>query len=287
MTMNQNQPRSIVVGIDGSEAAKRAAAWAVDEAISRDVPLRLLHVIEPGSEAVRLETGYAQAALRTARAAVDATGKQVGTEMVVVRGDIGDVLAEESRRADLICVGSFGVNYPSRKLLGSVADALVQSAHCPAAVIRTPNIQGSESSCIAVVVGDPNTVDAVLRVAIDEARLRNMPLLLLRVWPVARGNASDGRVSQRLAGWGRRYPDVAVHPVAVYTNRAEFLTATDQSVLLAIVDTAGGDEHNPAIGPSVVSRAYCSVIVVRPEQSRWSAERSRSVNGTPTREMAQ
>ena len=39
-------PRSIVVGIDGSKAATRAAYWAVDEAVRRDVPLRLLYAIE-------------------------------------------------------------------------------------------------------------------------------------------------------------------------------------------------------------------------------------------------
>ena len=39
-------PRSIVVGIDGSKAALRAAYWAVDEAVKRDVPLRLLYAID-------------------------------------------------------------------------------------------------------------------------------------------------------------------------------------------------------------------------------------------------
>jgi nucleotide-binding universal stress UspA family protein len=36
---------SIIVGIDGSDAAVRAAIWATDEAITRDIPLRLVHVI--------------------------------------------------------------------------------------------------------------------------------------------------------------------------------------------------------------------------------------------------
>jgi nucleotide-binding universal stress UspA family protein len=35
----------IVVGIDGSQAAIQAAEWAVDEAVSREVPLRLVEVI--------------------------------------------------------------------------------------------------------------------------------------------------------------------------------------------------------------------------------------------------
>ena len=46
--MNEtSKPPSIVVGIDGSKAAVHAALWAVDEAVSRDIPLRLLYAIEP------------------------------------------------------------------------------------------------------------------------------------------------------------------------------------------------------------------------------------------------
>jgi nucleotide-binding universal stress UspA family protein len=34
----------VVVGVDGSDAAIDAAKWAIDEAISRDVPLRIVQV---------------------------------------------------------------------------------------------------------------------------------------------------------------------------------------------------------------------------------------------------
>ena len=42
--MTQQAPtQSVVVGIDGSQAALDAAIWAVAEAVSRDIPLRLVH----------------------------------------------------------------------------------------------------------------------------------------------------------------------------------------------------------------------------------------------------
>ena len=41
---NTPQP-SVVVRIDGSQTAIQAAEWAVDEAVSREVPLRLVEVI--------------------------------------------------------------------------------------------------------------------------------------------------------------------------------------------------------------------------------------------------
>ena len=40
---------SVVVGIDGSRTALDAALWAVDEAVSRDIPLRLVYAIDPDS----------------------------------------------------------------------------------------------------------------------------------------------------------------------------------------------------------------------------------------------
>ena len=44
--MNHPQsPKWIVVGIDGSDAAINAAKWAVTEAISRDIPLRLVYAV--------------------------------------------------------------------------------------------------------------------------------------------------------------------------------------------------------------------------------------------------
>ena len=41
--------RSVVVGIDGSHSAIDAALWAADEAVSRDVPLRLVYAIDPAT----------------------------------------------------------------------------------------------------------------------------------------------------------------------------------------------------------------------------------------------
>jgi len=35
-------PTAVVVGIDGSKAAVRAALWAIDDAVDRDIPLRLI-----------------------------------------------------------------------------------------------------------------------------------------------------------------------------------------------------------------------------------------------------
>jgi nucleotide-binding universal stress UspA family protein len=40
-------PKSVVVGVGGSQAAIRAARWAVDEVAGTNIPLRLLYITKP------------------------------------------------------------------------------------------------------------------------------------------------------------------------------------------------------------------------------------------------
>ena len=49
----------VVVGIDGSKAAVRAALWAADEAVRHETTLLLVHVIGPASD--DRETSMAEA----------------------------------------------------------------------------------------------------------------------------------------------------------------------------------------------------------------------------------
>jgi nucleotide-binding universal stress UspA family protein len=55
----QDEAKWVVVGIDGSQAAIDAATWAVDEARSLNVPLRLVHVIPPPRLLSRVPTAAA------------------------------------------------------------------------------------------------------------------------------------------------------------------------------------------------------------------------------------
>jgi nucleotide-binding universal stress UspA family protein len=108
-----DSPGPVVVGIDGSRAAIGAAQWAVDEAVTRDVALRLVHLIhmagatpDATDEDFRLEVEYAESALRAAHLAVEASGQPVKVETAVLRGDLVNILVEESSDATMICVGS-------------------------------------------------------------------------------------------------------------------------------------------------------------------------------------
>ena len=120
----------VVVGVDGSDAAINAAKWAIDEAISRDVPLRIVHVTHiegdetASQDAFRLEVQYAESSLRAASAAVEATGKPVKVETDILWGSPDIALIDESRNAALICVGSVGIGAIAHELWGSTAASL-------------------------------------------------------------------------------------------------------------------------------------------------------------------
>src|SRR5690349_12284024 len=109
---NIHRHKSIVVGIDGSAAAIRAAEWAIDEAASRNIPLRLVCVMKdhhPSMEDYRRDVKDAETALRTAQSAVEASGKPVKVETVVEAGLPSVKLISESADADMVCVGSTGI----------------------------------------------------------------------------------------------------------------------------------------------------------------------------------
>src|SRR5947209_17402648 len=98
-------PLPIVVGIDGSKAAIRTALWAVDEAVSRDAPLRLVCAVEQG------DTGTAEIALHHARNAIEAVGKAVKIETEVAHGPAIGSLIGTSASAAMVCVGAVGLRH--------------------------------------------------------------------------------------------------------------------------------------------------------------------------------
>jgi nucleotide-binding universal stress UspA family protein len=198
---------AVVVGVDGSKAALHAAVWAVDEAINRDIPLRLVYVIDPlhpvgaGGHDAGHDGPQAAAcrALHDARQAVEGTGEPVKVESEILWGKPLTTLMGESRYAAMVCIGSIGLNHACRGG-GSVAAALATSALCPVAVINggpaAPPVSG-------IAVGVDNGM--VLRHAFEEARLRGVPVRF-----ISGNGSSPTQLGRRLMRWTRLYPDVQV-----------------------------------------------------------------------------
>jgi nucleotide-binding universal stress UspA family protein len=257
---------AVVVGIDGSQSATQAAMWAVDEAVSRDIPLRLVYVIDTtdrgraGSDDVHLAAAHA--ALHVAQRAVEATGERVKIETEVFWGKPVTELREQSRSATMICIGSIGMTRACRSD-GSVARALPGLSHCPVVVVRRP-VGRSASPDVGSVVVEVGT-DVVLYHAFEEARLRGAPLRAVALWqPETPDNIADGNrlaqahLNRRVSRWQRMYPDVAVEAVAVPGDVGKYLAATGESVQLFVTGVSGR-----RLNADMCERAEWPVFTVR------------------------
>ncbi len=137
--------RGIVVGFDGSEDARHALSWAVDEAEHRSVPLTVITVVPlrvmfgPANAPVpgMLDEELLKAALSAARRAADqaAEGRDVSVSVRAVAGAPAGELLGASADADMMVVGSRGCGGFKRLLLGSVSSQVVHHAACPIVVI--------------------------------------------------------------------------------------------------------------------------------------------------------
>ena len=139
----------VLVGVDGSPAARCAVDWAARDAAMRNVALTLVHAVQPiGLTLPRLTATTAfsrwqveqgqkilDEAVETARATTPAGGPaQIETELLF--SPAVPALVDLSKDANLVVVGSRGRGPITRSLLGSVSSSLIRHAHCPVAVIH-------------------------------------------------------------------------------------------------------------------------------------------------------
>ncbi|EFG75874.1 universal stress family protein [Mycobacterium parascrofulaceum ATCC BAA-614] len=255
--MSQLHAKAVVVGVNGSRAAVNAAKWAIDEAIARQLPLRLVYVIprrekhrEPATSS-EWEVERGEIALAEAESAVQSERKPVEIETAIRSGAPGQALIDQSEDAALVCVGTARRGWASDGLLGPTATDLVARAHCPVAIIRTdPDGSPTGLGVIAVVLNDEPDNDEVVHQAMEEGRRRH---------------ATVRQIDRRLNSWVRRYPDVHVQTVAAGTG-AKPSGKPGGRIELAVVGSADADEMAGLATPNchpIVGYPDCSVLVVR------------------------
>jgi nucleotide-binding universal stress UspA family protein len=142
------QPKSIVVGVDGSEASHKAAEHALTIARQWKGKLFLVTVVRPPEgwwgiggappppEALSAALAEGQArVLNELEEKLDLTG--VDHETVEELGDPSTrlIAVAESSGADLIVIGRRGAGLAERVMLGSVADRLCHQSSVPVLVV--------------------------------------------------------------------------------------------------------------------------------------------------------
>ena len=277
--MTPRAARPVVVGIDGSDAAISAALWAVDEAVVRNVPLRLVAALSPAHLERSRGTAdppvpQADATLRAAADAITATGRPAEIETFQSHWAPTDLLIDESRSAALLCVGSVGIDRIAAKVLGSTAEAVANRALCPVAVIRShgrASVHTDDSSerpaWVALSLTGSGYDDKLAAAAFGEAALRNTGVIAVVVPSSAETAERDSLLDRTIATWSDRYPDDPVQSWMAARSLDEFIASSEVPIQLAVIGPA--DAHRlprlvgPVAGLSHFAQAECSVIVVR------------------------
>lgn len=268
-----NPTGPVVVGIDGSTAALHAARWAIEEALARDVALRLVHVVDtptPTSAPDRnghLETQYGQTALRAADALLADTDLAVKIDTALIHGQVETVLIDESRDAAMLFVGSVGIDHLASAVLGCTALTLATQAHCPVVIVRPSDHDASTGDAWIVAVIDRGLdTETVLYHAMEAARHRHGRVLALGVWCAELGESADDELARRLATWIQRYPEVEVRLASTPSSAPPYLETFCGPIELVVMGRAEADLVPRLIGPrhpSLRPHPSCSVMVIR------------------------
>jgi nucleotide-binding universal stress UspA family protein len=133
----------ILVAYDGSEGAQRALAQAADLAGSNGAVVSVITVAEPLPQFGRAGAMLApEEDVERRHELVDAketlAAKGVEAALVERRGDPATMIVDEAAReeADVIVLGTRGLNTAKRWLMGSVSSRVVQHAPCNVLVVR-------------------------------------------------------------------------------------------------------------------------------------------------------
>lgn len=138
----------VVVGVDGTPASTEAVEFAFHQASYDDVALTVAHASwDPLPFSSAMEKALTDRekqdmvveediAVSETIAGMSEKYPDVEFNEVHLSGDPAKVLADLSRTASLVVVGSRGYRAPTTALIGSVGRRLVEHATCPVAVVR-------------------------------------------------------------------------------------------------------------------------------------------------------
>jgi nucleotide-binding universal stress UspA family protein len=284
----------IIVGVDGSPASDAAVSWAAHEAVMRGVPLTLMHVQDPAArtwsqikvleEVAAWQKAEGRGILANASKIAHDIAKDAS--QTPINGELqfsapGPTLVDRSEDAELIVVGTDGRGALARGLLGSISSGLARHARCPVAVIHDgePRMPHPADAPVVVGVDGSSASELATEIAFDEASRRRAGLIALHAWsakelielpgvdwPAVKAE-EERLMSEALAGWQERYPDVTVTKLLVCDQPARALVETSLSAQLVVVGSHGRNALTRtflgSVSNAVVQSVRVPVIVAR------------------------
>ena len=270
--------RPVVVGVDGSPPSLVAAEHAAQEAVWRSRPLHLVHgYLHPLGYGVPInpyEVGL-PAPSEDGRKMLEQTTTELvdrwpslTVEVRQVAGGPGATLVEESRRAELVVVGSRGLGGFAGLLLGSVGTQVAAHGHCPVLVVRPPDRPLPTDGPVLVGVDGSESAELAVGHAAEEAVRRGGALLLVHV---SGERDVDGEQLLAMAAAATRgsHPGLTVEERVITGRKADeaLIEASEQAALVVVGSRGRGGFAGLLLGSvsqALVHHSRCPVLVAHP-----------------------
>ena len=284
-------PRSgpVLVGVNDEPSSDLALRWALSDARTLGVPVKVVHAFSGISRMEPMYRDIPDANLAQPQhvaeqlvARIIDQARAIDSEVVVkgeaIEGGPGGVLALEASSATELVLGSRHLTALRSAVLGSVGAAVAGRTACPVIVVRAPAGLPDDGAAVVVGVDTTDRAQSVLAVGFDHASRHQVPLRPVLCWhpdllasmkwrpspPVP--EQAERWLSEALAGWRDRYPDVAVHPEVIREHPVAGLVLASSAQYLLVVGTAGHHGLPGAllgsVSQGVLHRATCPVAIV-------------------------
>jgi len=294
-TMGMRHP--VVVGVDGTAAGETAVLYGLQEAARNRCGLRLVHAYAetiPMAPMLSVFSGpiLHETADRVMSHAVhaldDLPDSHVPLDVVVRRESPVHALLDAAADARMIVLGQRQEGPPR---LSTCSTGVSMAAHASCPVVRVPAYWKPDVSFGKVVVGVDGShgSEGALRAAFQAASTRNAALVVIHAWRPPEyyfdGTGAYAQmveewessvrltVSEVLAGWRERYPEVEVTVQVELAHPADALvTASREADLLVLGRRGAGWGLRLPVGSiarTLLSRSHCPVEVC-PTASRVS-----------------
>ena len=253
--------RTVVAGVSGAhpQVSAHVIAWAADEAVARSLPLHIVHAQEwprgtspdagPDHPAHVWSTHFranGEALLDDARTAAAAVRPALPVTTELAAGRAVQVLREAAEAAELLVLGARRLTGVEGAFAGSgKVHALAGHLPCPVALVPEPEPGVPDYAPVVVGVDGSSSSHVALDLAFAEAGAAKVDLVAVEVrrsrdytWAELPED-TELNLSEVLAGYGERYPDISVSQEILSGNPALVLASVARRARCLVVGSRG------------------------------------------------
>lgn len=242
----------VVVGVDGSASSCRGLRWAAHWADLHRQQMLVIGAVEQATRRQAVSTRWHRMANTLERevAYVAKRYPRLHIDQQTTAGSPARLLAEASRHAWTVVVGSRGLHPGDARGPSSVSCAAVIGGHCPTVVVpaRLDDV-GAHGPVVLGCDGSPDSVEATAFAFACAGRLQ-VPILVVNTQPHAAAGG-DAHIAATLAGFERLYPSVYVRMLRPADSVVSTLCSAAANATLIVVS---GPSVDVDCGPRPVGR---------------------------------